>query len=250
MVIKMKNLLRKTALQLSYVFAAFTLGGCDTTEPKTATTKTDSVFAALNKLNDTIKPVLQDTSKMLALPPVMEGDIIFIQSNDPRAIALQKASDSKYSHVGIVFQKPGENQYFVVNVLDSVQKIPLSQWIGQSADGKVALLRLKDSSRLLSEKKTAKLKTKVREMKGKPFDPYFGWGNDAFYSSEFVWKMYAFGLNFEICPTHSLTQFHLDDPLVKAVTGGNLKPATGENDKAISPDDLYKSPKLEIIYEH
>lgn len=235
------------------VFSAFLLFSCASEPENNETTaiQIDSAFAAQEKAKaDTTGRSRMDTARVNDLPPVMEGDLIFQISKNDRAKALQLASGSKYSNVGLIFTNPRDGQYMVVDALDSIHASTLDEWIRSSEGSHVAILRMKNSNKILGASKTKKLKQKVKELKGVPYDPYFSWGNDALYSSEFVWKLYSKVLYIDICEPGKLNSFDLSSGLVKKQIGDKYAKGISDTLKAVSPGDLYRSPKLDIIYEH
>ena len=60
---------------------------------------------------------------------VRDGDIIFHTSRSPQSGAIQKATHSKYSHMGIIFLRDGNPFVFEAN--KTVQYTPLEKWIAR-----------------------------------------------------------------------------------------------------------------------
>jgi hypothetical protein len=63
-----------------------------------------------------------------------DGDIIFQTSRSAQSIAIQKATHSKYSHMGIFFFRDGKP--YVFEAIKTVQYTTLNKWIARS-DGSV-----------------------------------------------------------------------------------------------------------------
>lgn len=57
----------------------------------------------------------------------LDGDIIFHTSLSAQSSAIQKATHSRYSHMGIIFLKSGEP--YVYEAIRTVQYTPLKKWI-------------------------------------------------------------------------------------------------------------------------
>ncbi|CAN5883731.1 hypothetical protein BH11BAC7_BH11BAC7_34570 [soil metagenome] len=190
-----------------------------------------------------------DTMHAVALPPVFEGDIVMQISEDPAHLAFGTACGSKYNHAGIIFIRPRDRLYVVMEANDSVGATPLTQWVDRGQGDHVVVMRLKNSNQILNEKKTEKLKKGAKEFRGKREDKFYGWSDEAFYSTELVWKMYENALNIEICVPGKLGDMNITGALLsekmKKRYGANIP----KDEKFISPDAIYKSPKLEIIYE-
>src|SRR5262245_15842995 len=119
-----------------------------------------------------------------------DGDIIFHTSRSSQSRAIQLATHSKYSHLGIIYKLNG--QWMVFEAVQPVKFTPLTNWIGRGEGGHYVVKRLADTS-LLTDEAVQKMKTAGRAIKGKNYDPYFGWSDDRIYCSELVWKIYERG---------------------------------------------------------
>ena len=64
-----------------------------------------------------------------SLPVVKDGDIIFHTSNSAQSLAIQRATGSKYSHMGLVVHRDGRP--FVFEAINTVQFTPLDRWIAR-----------------------------------------------------------------------------------------------------------------------
>ena len=64
-----------------------------------------------------------------AAPTVMDGDIIFQTSKSSQSLAIQRATGSRYSHMGLIFLRAGKP--FVFEAVSPVKYTPLDQWIAR-----------------------------------------------------------------------------------------------------------------------
>ncbi len=190
-----------------------------------------------------------DTLHMVALPPVFEGDLVFQNLGDEQLMAFGEATRSKYNNVGMIFMHPRTKVYMVVDARDSVHTTPLTEWVSAGKDQKVALLRLKNSNLLLGAKKTKALLDAAKPMKGTPYDPHYSWSNEAMYPSEFIWKIYNQGPTIDLCETGTLGELDLSGSLTAARMQGKYGDKIPKDEKVVTPDHIYKSPKLEIVFE-
>ena len=69
------------------------------------------------------------------LPAILEGDIIFQTSRSSQSLAIQRATKSQYSHMGIIFREGDET--LVYEAVQPVRKTPLAAWIKRGAGGKI-----------------------------------------------------------------------------------------------------------------
>lgn len=224
--------------------------GCadDTNESRTDTTAgTDSATSVQNSDPNRII-ANKDTVFQTALPPVFDGDIILQNSKSPQAQLFHVLAGGKYNHAGLIFQRRKDGLLMVVEVTDSVRMTPLTDWVNAADSGHVCLMRLKNANMTLNEEKVKSLRDAVKAYKGVPFDPVLNWDDSGLYSSEFVWKVYNNAMRLTLCPTRTVGDFDISEEektRLKKEFGKNVS----DRDEAVSPDDIYHSEKLEIIYE-
>src|SRR5688572_28448868 len=78
-----------------------------------------------------------------ALMAAQDGDLIFQESRSAQSAALQAATGSRYTHVGIVFS-PHQGEPFVIEAVQQVvHKTPLAVWIRRGKDAHFVLMRLR-----------------------------------------------------------------------------------------------------------
>ena len=175
------------------------------------------------------------------------GDIIFQTSKSNQSKAIQLATKSKYSHLGIIYEKDG--QFFVYEAVQPVKLTPLIEWINRGENGHYVIKRLENADQVLTNSTLTKMKQIGEQFNGKPYDIYFGWSDDKIYCSELVWKMYKQATNIEIGKLEQLSDFDLSNEIVKA----KMKERYGSNipmdEKVISPAAMFNSDKLITIEE-
>ena len=79
-----------------------------------------------------------------------EGDVIFQISRSEQSRAIQLATGSEYSHMGIIYVSDGE--YYVYEAIQPVRLTPLANWVKRGEDGHYVVKRLKDADKLLVTK--------------------------------------------------------------------------------------------------
>ena len=176
---------------------------------------------------------------------IKDGDIIFQVNESGQGKAIQLATNSKYTHCGIVFKE--NNQYVVYEAVQPVKKTPLKEWVTYGENNKYELRRLKNAQALLTQEVIAKMKQKYKQLEGKNYDLYFGWSDDKIYCSELVWKIYKYATDLEVGTLQKLKEFDLTHPIVKA----KLQERYGNNipyeERVISPAGLFESTLLETV---
>ena len=92
------------------------------------------------------------------LPIVKDGDIIFQTSQSSQSVAIQRATASPYSHMGIIFFRNGKP--YVFEAIATVRYTPLTSWIARGKGGHYVIKRLKDAPTLLTSDGLAKLRAR------------------------------------------------------------------------------------------
>mgnify|MGYP001395156012 CR=1 FL=1 len=170
------------------------------------------------------------------------GDIIFQTSKSSQSKAIQLATQSKYSHMGIIYENDGK--YFVYEAVHPVKLTPLAEWINRGKNGHYVIKRLFNADQVLTGSTLLKMKQFGEQFKGKTYDIYFEWSDDKIYCSELVWKIYKQAVDIEIGQLEQLADFDLSNAIVKA----KMKERYGDNipmdEKVISPAAMFNSEKL------
>jgi hypothetical protein len=187
-------------------------------------------------------------SKSIDSKEFQNGDIIFQTSKSSQSKAIQLATNSKYSHMGIIYETDG--QYYVYEAVQPVKLTKLNEWINRGENSHYVVKRLKDSERQLTNENLKKMKDFGERFKGKNYDIYFEWSDDKIYCSELVWKIYKETLDIEIGNLQELREFDLTNDIVR----NKMKERYGDNipmdEKVISPATMFESDRLITIREN
>ena len=186
--------------------------------------------------------------KILLEQKVQNGDIIFQTSKSSQSKAIQLATNSKYSHMGIIYENDG--QFFVYEAVQPVKLTPLAEWINRGENGHYVIKRLENADQILTNSTLTQMKQIGEQFKGKPYDIYFEWSDDRIYCSELVWKIYKEATGIEIGELEELSNFDLSDEIVQQ----KMKERYGDNipkgEKVISPAAMFNSDKLTTIKQN
>lgn len=176
------------------------------------------------------------------------GDIIFQTSKSGQSMAIQIATNSKYSHMGIIYKQG--NDFFVYEAVQPVKLTPLKEWIARGEDKHYVVKRLKNSEEYLTPDNLSKMQKIGEKYIGKDYDLYFEWSDTRIYCSELVWKIYKDAVGLEIGKLEGLGDFNLDNEAVKA----KLKERYGDNipkdELVISPASMFNSELLITVYKN
>jgi len=187
----------------------------------------------------------QDTKEPISSKEFQNGDIIFQTSKSSQSKAIQLATHSDYSHMGIVYETDG--RYFVYEAVQPVKLTPLDQWIRRGLNGHYVVKRLKNADQVLTKRTLAKMKQVGERYKGKSYDLYFEWSDDKIYCSELVWKIYKEAANIEIGELERLADFDLSPKVVQQKIRERYGANVPVNEQVISPVAMFDSNKLMTI---
>jgi len=138
-----------------------------------------------------------------AAPALQSGDLVFQTSRSRQSAAIQAATHSPLSHVGLV-EVTAEGP-FVLEAVQPVRRTPWERWRARGEGGRVLVLR---PSGLTPERREAAVREALRHL-GKPYDLRFGWGDEALYCSELVHKAYARGAGLSLGRQQALSELDL-----------------------------------------
>lgn len=178
-------------------------------------------------------------------PRVQDGDVIFQTSRSSQSLAIQKATASPYSHMGILFHR-GRSP-FVFEAVAKARYTPLVEWIDRGSGGHFVVKRLKRAKLLLTPQVLAAMKRAADEMQGRPYDLTFGWSDERLYCSEVVWKLYERSLGVRIGELQRLRDFDLSAPHVQAKLRERYGAHIPLEEPVISPSAMFASPLLETV---
>jgi uncharacterized protein YycO len=176
---------------------------------------------------------------------VNNGDIIFQTSKSSQSKAIQLATNSKYSHMGMIYEN--DEQFFVYEAVQPVKLTPLSEWINRGENGHYVIKRLENAKQVLTSSTFTKMKQIGEQFKGKPYDIYFEWSDDKIYCSELVWKIYKQATDIEIGELEQLSDFDLTNDIVKAKMKERYGDSIPMDEKVISPAAMFNSDKLVTV---
>jgi uncharacterized protein YycO len=191
------------------------------------------------KLRQLLLALFAGLGAVHAAEPLRDGDIIFHTSRSAQSVAIQRATRSPYSHVGLVIHRDGKPH--VLEAIATVRYTPLAQWIARGTGGAFVVKRLKSPLSLAQAKQ---LRTAAERHAGKPYDLYFEWSDARIYCSELVWKAYHEALGVELGARQKLREFDLSDPVVKTKMRERFGKNVPMNEPVISPAALFDSSEV------
>lgn len=176
---------------------------------------------------------------------IRDGDLIFQTSLSGQSEAIQLATNSKYSHCGIIY-KDG-NDLFVFEAVQPVKLTPLDQWIARGQSGHYVIKRLKNADEVLTETALSKMRQVGEAFNGKDYDLTFEWSDDNIYCSELIWKVYQRATGIEIGKLEKLSSFDLTSETVKQIMNARYGKEIPLNETVISPVAIFESNLLTTV---
>jgi uncharacterized protein YycO len=183
----------------------------------------------------------------LAKKALMDGDIIFHTSKSSQSLAIQQATDSKYSHMGIIFHRDGKP--FVYEAIATVQFTPLDKWIARGNQKHYVVKRLKHADRFMTPLAQSRLRLVANKFEGIPYDLRFEWSDNRIYCSELVWKIYQRGIGIEIGKLQRIKDFDLKTAAVKTKVKERYGDNVPLNERIISPAAMFDSSELITVQQ-
>ncbi len=80
-------------------------------------------------------------------PALQDGDIVFQTSLSSQSVAVQRATGSRWSHMGVIVLRDGRP--WVLEAIATVRYTPLPEWIARGAGHHFVAKRLRDADRRL-----------------------------------------------------------------------------------------------------
>jgi hypothetical protein len=173
-----------------------------------------------------------------------DGDIIFQSSPSPQSAAIEEATNSPYSHCGIIFYENGVP--YVYEAVQPVGKRSLKDWIESGVNEMYVVKRLKDST-VIGATEILLLKNYAVSQFGKNYDVVFNWSDKEMYCSELVYKSYWNACHIKLATTLPLRDFNIDGPIVRKVMNQRYGNEIPYDEPMISPEQLFNSPQLITI---
>lgn len=182
------------------------------------------------------------------LDALREGDIVFQHTGGEQGRAVQLATGSPWTHVGILFREGG--QWMVYEAVGPVLSTPLDEWAAHGEEGHWVAKRWIGAKNMDAIKLRSQLHKAGQRFQGLPYDLQFGWSDERIYCSELVWKMYAEGAGVELCKPKPMRDHALGSPTVQEVMRKRYGTAPPLDELMIAPGTLFDCAELRTVAQH
>ena len=154
--------------------------------------------------------ILLVTGRLSASPTPHDGDLIFQTSQSRQSAAILAATDSNYTHMGIVHLRDGEP--YVIEAYRTVEETPLADWIARGEGDRYSLYRVQH----LSPGQATTAIDAALSYLGQPYDPFFRDSDDAIYCSELV-RLAFEAAGIELGEIETVGDLDIDSPSVRTI---------------------------------
>jgi hypothetical protein len=163
-------------------------------------------------------------------------------------LAIQLATKSPYSHMGIVYLRDGKP--FVFEAVQPVKLTPLDEWVGRGEGRHFVVKRLRGAETRLDVETLQKMRAVGEQLAGKDYDPYFEWSDDRIYCSELVWKVFERGAGIELGERQTIAAFDLSHPAVQQKVRERYGDRVPLDEVVVSPAAIFDASQLETVYDN
>lgn len=177
---------------------------------------------------------------------VRDGDIVFHTSRSAQSLAIQRATKSPYSHMGVVLFRAGRP--FVLEAVSTVRYTPFGAWVKRGDGGRVVVKRLRDADAVLTTTALDALRREAKRLEGKPYDLTFEWSDRRIYCSELVYKLFDRALGVKVGALAKLRDFDLSHPAVKAKMRERYGANVPLDETVVSPAAMFDDARLVTIH--
>ena len=176
----------------------------------------------------------------------MEGDLIFLENKTSDAKAIKLITGSRFNHLGIIMKYRGK--FIVLETNNIVRRTELPQFLKKGVKNEYLVKRFKDYKNILVEDNLRKLREVANIYIGKPYDLYYGWGDEKIYPSELIWKVIKDALNIEIAKLKKMKDYDLSNPYVKLIISQKFGKEIPLDEDTIFPRDILDSDLLTTVF--
>jgi hypothetical protein len=176
------------------------------------------------------------------------GDIVFQTSRSSQSLAIQLATKSPYSHMGIVYVRDGEPLVF--EAVQPVKLTPFRAWIERGERKHFVAKRLRDADSRLTPEALQRMRAAGEQLSGKDYDLYFEWSDERIYCSELVWKVFERGAGIRLGEQQAIAAFDLSHPAVQATVEERYGDQVPLNEVVVSPVAIFNATELFTVYEN
>ena len=173
---------------------------------------------------------------------------MFQTSQSSQSLAIQLATSSPYSHMGIVYLRDGAP--YVFEAVQPVKLTALPAWVERGERGHFVVKRLRNADSVLTPAALQRMRTVGEALAGKDYDLYFEWSDERIYCSELVWKVFDRGAGIQIGQLETIADFDLSHPAIQSKVKERFGNNVPLNEVVVSPAAMFEASILETVFEN
>lgn len=195
--------------------------------------------------------LLMSLNLLWSQPSLQNGDIVFQKSQSRQSKAIQEATNSPWTHMGILFKR--DNKWFVYEAVQPVSVTTLERFQQRSRRQHIVIKRVqKDFIDLTKSENQLRLKEELLKFYGLNYDFLFQWTDDSIYCSELIWKGFDRAFQKSLGVVEQFKDMNLDGPYVKQLIKERFEQTGQEldlNENIITPISIMNSPYLTTVLD-
>ena len=183
------------------------------------------------------RPINKADDVVIAEQTMQVGDIIFHKSQSQQSKAIHEASESEWTHVGIIVSKNGE--WYVAEAIGPVVSTKLEDFINRGKNKEYKIYRFKPFDAKTMEEKLIK----AIKRQNKSYDIYFEFSDEKTYCSELVYKVMLAVTGHELGKVQQFKDLKLDGPQVKNL----IKRRLTDIGRELNPEEEIITPVSQML---
>lgn len=167
-----------------------------------------------------------------AVSQFQEGDLIFQKSQTSQSMAILEATQSEWSHVGILVKF--QQKWYVAEAIQPVTMTELTQWVARGKNKSFVVKRhISFKAEMIPQ-----IYLELKKYLGLNYDIYFEWNDERIYCSELVYKVFDPILHLGIGQIQKFKELKLDGPFVQEL----IKKRYTDLGKPLNPEEAIVTP--------
>jgi hypothetical protein len=171
-------------------------------------------------------------------PALRDGDVVLQTSRSSRSWLIRKASESPYSHIGLVEVAP--DGVFILEAISPVSRTPWGQWRRRGEGGKVTALR----PRGLDAAALGRVVAEAKAALGRPYDARYRWDDESLYCSELVVKAFERGARVGVGERQRVASLRLTPAELERARGLGVDPAQ----ELVTPASIARDARFDELF--
>jgi hypothetical protein len=174
------------------------------------------------------------------------GDVIFHTSSSSQSQAIQDATESRLTHVGLVFMHDG--RWTVIEAVQPVRWTALDEWTARGQE-EFLVMRATPSIASTPDWSVALREAAVRFL-GRDYDLAFQWGDERMYCSELVYLAFLNGLGVELVAAETFGDLELQVASVQSLITRRAVNGILPEERIVTPVRLTRSALLVPVFSN